>query len=146
MNTLSIGEQIKERRLELNLRMDDVAKRANTSRATLSSIENGKANYSINLLLKLFEILGLSFSISGNTSSINRDRASRINKKEDKKINRFLVMCIEAYAKYTNSSSQSAYKKMIDKGVINELKDDYEDMHGMSTTYINEYIRTRLGE
>ena len=29
-------------------------------------------------------------------------------------------------------------------GIINELKDDYEDMHGMSTYSTNEYIGKRL--
>ena len=33
---------------------------------------------------------------------------------------------------------------MSSKGVIEELKEDYEDMHGMSTYSINEYIEARL--
>ena len=37
-------------------------------------------------------------------------------------------------------------EKMLEKGVINELKEDYEDLHGMSTLYINDHISFLLGE
>jgi hypothetical protein len=55
-------------------------------------------------------------------------------------------MCVEQYALSVNKSSKYVYKALKDKGIIDELSDDYEDMHGMSTHSINEYIDKRLGE
>ena len=40
-----IGRKIKNKRLELNLRMDDVAKRVGITRSTLWSVENGSGYY-----------------------------------------------------------------------------------------------------
>ena len=90
MNDLSLlGNVIKEKRLALNLRMDDVAKRANITRATLWSIEKGSGNCSMNNLVKVMNVLGLSLSIDGMKNEyLNRNRASRINTSLDKKINR----------------------------------------------------------
>ena len=62
----------------------------------------------------------------------------------DLAINRFIVMCVEQYAFSVNKSSSVIYKELKTKGIIDELKDDYEDMHGMSTYSINEYIDKRL--
>ena len=62
----------------------------------------------------------------------------------DKEINRFIVMCVEQYASSVNQSSGVTYCKLNKTGIIDELIDDYEDMHGMSTYSINEYISRRL--
>ena len=62
----------------------------------------------------------------------------------DKKVNRFIIMCVEQYASSINKDSKTTYFEMSSKGVIEELKEDYEDMHGMSTYSINEYIEARL--
>ena len=62
----------------------------------------------------------------------------------DKKINRFIVMCVEQYASSVNSDSKTIYDILNKAGVIKELTDDYEDMHGMSTYSINEYIKARI--
>ena len=62
----------------------------------------------------------------------------------DLAINRFIVMCVEQYAFSVHKSSSVIYKELKTKGIIDELKDDYEDMHGMSTYSINEYIDKRL--
>ena len=58
-----IGQQIKTKRLKLNLRMDDVAKAVGITRSTLSSIENGTGNYTIDILLKLFSVLDIPFNV-----------------------------------------------------------------------------------
>jgi hypothetical protein len=73
-----------------------------------------------------------------------RKRATRTNSALDKKINRFIVMCIEQYASSVNKSSGTIYNELNKAGIIDELRDDYEDMHGMSTYSINEYIGKRL--
>ena len=63
---------------------------------------------------------------------------------KDKIVNRFIVMCIEQYAEYVNQPSSVVYQEMKKEGVINWLRDDYEDMHGMSTLYINDFIYSCL--
>ncbi len=146
-NKYQIGEAIKNKRLELNLRMDDLANNIGITRSTLSSIENGGGNYSIDTLLKILQFLDMSLDIDSNTNQkINRQRASRTNTINDKKINRFIVMCVEQYGYSINQDSKTTYQTLDEAGIINELKDDYEDMHGMSTAYINDYIHHRLGK
>lgn len=65
--------------------------------------------------------------------------------KTDMEINRFLVMCIKQYASATKESSKSIYNLLSRKGILQELIDDYEDLHGMSIYSINEYISKRTG-
>ena len=142
-NKFYIGKQIKTKRLKLNLRMDDVAKVVGITRSTLSSIENGTGNYTIDILLKLFTVLDISFNVEVDDVKL-RKRASRINSAQDKKINRFIVMCVEQYALVCNKNGSEVYKILKEKGILNELIEDYEDMHGMSTYLINEYISKRL--
>ena len=143
-NKFEIGEKLKNKRLQLNLRMDDVANEVGITRSTLWSIENGNGNYSIDILIKLLATLNLSFDIGAIDGDIDRNRATRTNTVLDKKINRFIVMCVEQFASSINRKSNNVYKELNDKGVINELIDDYEDMHGMSTYSLNEYIGKRL--
>ena len=138
-----IGKKLKSKRLELNLRMDDVAKEVGVTRSTLWSIENGNGNYTIDTLLKLLSFLNMSIDIDAQEQGIRR-RATRTTSALDKKINRFIIMCVEQYASSVNQGSCVIYTKRNEAGIINELKDDYEDMHGMSTYLINEYIDKRL--
>ena len=138
-----IGEKIKNKRLQLNLRMDDVAKEVGITRSTLWSIENGNGNYTIDTLLKLLNFLNMSIDIDAQEQGTRR-RATRTNSVLDKKINRFIVMCVEQYASSVNQSTNAVYFMLNKAGIINELKDDYEDMHGMSTYSTNEYIGKRL--
>lgn len=138
-----IGQKLKSKRLELNLRMDDVAKEVGITRSTLWAIENGSGNYTIDTLLKLVSFLNMSIDFGIQTQG-TRKRATRTNSALDKKINRFIVMCVEQYASSVNQSSRTIYNELNKAGIINELKDDYEDMHGMSTYSINEYIGRRL--
>lgn len=143
---LRIGKSIKEKRLEMNLRMDDVAKKANITRVTLWSIEKGTANCSIKSLFRVLNVLNLKMSFSGPDSTEGtRSRASRTNTLLAKKKNRFVIMCIEQYAASVGLNSGSLYVKMQQKGLLDELEADYEDLHGMSTMYLNDYIGSRLG-
>ena len=141
-----IGKILKNKRLEQNLRMDDVAKEVLITRSTLWSIENGSGNYSIDILFRLLDFYNMSFNINSPKAKTNKLRASRISKTLDKKINRFIIMCVEQYALSSNKSSKSVYKALYEKGIIKELTVDYDDMHGMSTYSINEYIDKRLGK
>ena len=142
-NKFEIGKKLKSKRLELNLRMDDVAKEVGVTRSTLWSIENGNGNYTIDTLLRLLSFLNMSIDI-GTQKQGTRKRATRTNSALDKKINRFIIMCVEQYASSVNQGSGAVYTKLNEAGIIDELKDDYEDMHGMSTYSINEYISRRL--
>ena len=147
MNSKAIGKAIKDKRLSLNMRMDDLAKEANITRQTLSSIENGLDNYSFSSLLKVLTALGMSIDIrTDEINKVRRHRATRMNTKLDKKINRFLVMTIEQYADSINSPSNEVYMRMKNKNLINLIKDDYDDLHGMSTVYLNDYIGALLGD
>ena len=147
MNSKAIGKAIKNKRLSLNMRMDDLAKEANITRQTLSSIENGLDNYSFSSLLKVLTALGMSIDIrTDEINKVRRHRATRMNTKLDKKINRFLVMTIEQYADSINSPSNEVYMRMKNKNLINLIKDDYDDLHGMSTVYLNDYIGALLGD
>ena len=123
--------------------MDDVAKEVGITRSTLWSIENGNGNYTVDALLKLLCVLNMSIDFDEQEKG-TRMRATRTNSALDKKINRFIVMCVEQYAASVNQGSGDVYNKLIKAGIIDELKDDYEDMHGMSTYSLNEYIDKRL--
>ena len=147
MNSVEIGKTIKDKRLSLNMRMDDLANKAGITRQTLGSIEKGASSYSFSSLLEVLSILGISLTISSsNDAKTNRDRATRINTKLDKKINRFLVMTIEQYADSIGSRSCDVYIRMKKKKLIDLIRDDYEDLHGMSTIYLNDYIGALLGD
>ena len=139
-----LGKIIKSKRLSLNMTMDDVAKQANITRATLWSIEKGNGNCSVNTLFNVLNVLGLSFDLDNEEPKTKRNRATRTNTKLDKKKNRFVVMCVEQYSAYKNKPSDYIYKIMLKNKVINELQDDYEDLHGMSNIYLNEYIDALL--
>ena len=144
-DTVFLGHKIKEKRLALNLRMDDVAKEVGITRPTLWAIEKGTGNYSASSLFKVMNILGLSLSVESNGSiDTTRNRASRLNTLLDKKINSFLIMCVEQYAHSVNRSSGEVYKEMKNKNVLNSIVEDYEDLHGMSTEYLNDYIGKML--
>ena len=147
MNEISLlGKTIKDKRLSLKLRMDDVANKAGITRATLWSIEKGAGNCSISTFLRILDILDLSFSIKNDNNNTFRSRATRINTRLDKKINRFVIMCVEQYANSINENSDIVYNKMLAKGIIKDLTDDYEDLHGMSQVYLNDYIDSLLNE
>lgn len=142
-NKIQIGKELKRKRLSLDLRMEDVAKEIGITRSTLWSIETGNGNYSVDTLLKLLNYLNMSIEIETQEQN-GRKRASKTNSALDKKINRFIVMCVEQYASSVNQKSRNVFKKLNDAGIVQELKNDYEDMHGMSTILINNYINQRL--
>lgn len=144
MNEIQLGNLIKSKRLERNLTMDNIASEAGVSRQTIGAIEKGQGNCSISTLLKIMNILDISISINDEDKHLKRERASRINSIKDKKINRFVIMCVEQYALSVNKPSSDIYKKMNKHGIINELEDDYEYLHGMSTIYLNDYIDSLL--
>ena len=59
-----LGKSIKEKRIKLGLTQLQVAEKAKIQNATLSKIENGKLNPSIQQIEKLSLILNLNITLS----------------------------------------------------------------------------------
>ena len=55
-------------------------------------------------------------------------------------------MCVEKYAESIKEPSELVFKEMKEKGIIEYLVTDYEDLHGMSTAFINQFIGGLLEE
>ena len=142
MNELkNIGFEIRKARLAKNLTMGYVASSIGITRATLFSIEKGNANFSVTTLLKLCNFLGISFVIGENLKEqANRSRASRKNTKRNKQINGFIIMCVEMYSKYKGLNDQRTYSLLKENNILNMLENDYDDLHGMGTEWLNNYI------
>jgi len=56
----------------------------------------------------------------------------------------FTTFCIEFYAEHTNSSGPQVYRKFADSGLLDLLKSDYEDLHGMSFEYLMQFFDNYL--
>lgn len=79
MSSQPISEQLKKRRLETGLSLSQLARRANTSVATLSRYENGWQRFELYTLRKLATALGCRLRVDlepMETSSPKRQRAS----------------------------------------------------------------------
>ena len=135
-----LTKQIRNARLAKNLSMEEVANKAGITRATLSEIENGNPNCAFGSYLKVLSILEIEVSVNSSVNSKHRKRATRKILKLDKKINHWVVFTIELYAKHVNKTTDIVYKKLEEKGLIDLLYNDYDDLHGMSPEYINEYL------
>jgi len=58
-----IGELVKKRRIELRMEQVDVQDYAEIGSTTLSRLEQGKANITIDRLEKILEVLGLELIV-----------------------------------------------------------------------------------
>lgn len=63
MNAEEIGELIRRRRKTLGIKQSDVAELAGIAVHTLSNIESGKGNPTLEILSKVLGVLGLRLSI-----------------------------------------------------------------------------------
>ncbi len=146
-NISNFGKAIKSKRLSLNMRMDDLANKANITRSTLYSIEHGSTKCSFKSIINVINALSLSLDITDYNKIRNRrSRATRTNKSIDKKVNRFIIFCVEQYASSINKNGKETYDLLNKNGIISELRNDYEDLHGMSPIYLNDYITGLLKE
>ena len=50
----------------------------------------------------------------------------------------FKVYCIENYAEYKNKSSSEVFEQFLKSELLDHIKTDYEDLHGMGKEYLNE--------
>lgn len=140
MNIKSLGKQIRETRLLKNFSMEEVASKAEITRATFSEIENGNPKCAIGSYLKVMSILDMDLSFTTFHSRGNRKRATRKILKADKKINHWVVFTIELYAEHVGKTSNAVYKVLEKTKLLDLLYSDYEDLHGMSPEYINDYL------
>ena len=144
-NKVFIGEAIKNKRIALNLTSEQLANACGISRSTLFSIENATGNYTIDALISVFNKLSLNLDIINVKKAEKvRKRASRINTKLDKKINRFVIMCVELYCTAKGKTSDELYPVLEKKSVISDLEDEYDFFHTLSSELINDYIDARL--
>lgn len=140
-----IGNRIRNKRISLDMTAEEVALKSHVSRATLSAMENGRGNVSLDALLRVLKTLDISLSFDeAYRSTSKRERVKRRFGQKQKRINRFIVMCVEQYAKFSNLDSASAYRALEKAGILDELEKDYEDLHGMSTQYLNEYFSASI--
>jgi len=58
-----IGTEVKKRRLALNMEQVDLQDYAEVGSTTLSKLEQGKANITLETLEKIFEVLGLEIVV-----------------------------------------------------------------------------------
>lgn len=67
MNIISLGQRIRETRLEHGMKQAELAQRASVSRATLSALETGQAaEIGLGKLLSILEQLGLTLSLESS--------------------------------------------------------------------------------
>jgi hypothetical protein len=50
----------------------------------------------------------------------------------------FIVSCVEFYAEHTNRGGSEIYSQFADSGLLDWLRSDYEDLHGLSFEYLME--------
>ena len=63
LTTIKIGKTIKKRRKELSLELKDLQDYSGVNYASISDIENGKANPTIKTVEKLLDALGMQINI-----------------------------------------------------------------------------------
>lgn len=57
----------------------------------------------------------------------------------------FISFCVEYYAQYISKPSNEVYEIFKKEKVLDLLKNDYDDLHGMSMEYIVQMIDEYLG-
>ncbi len=63
LTNIKIGKIIKKRRQELNLELKDLQDYSGVNYASISDIENGKANPTVKTVEKLLDALGMQINI-----------------------------------------------------------------------------------
>lgn len=139
------GNTIREKRLADGMSSNDLSNSVKISRATLSSVENGNGNVSFNTYLDLAEVLGINISFNcDKLSNPKRTRSPKRITKEKTKRNQFEIFCIEKYANHAGLISSTVYLLFKKEGLMNILRTDYEDLHGMGTEYLMHFFDSYL--
>ena len=58
----------------------------------------------------------------------------------------FKTYCIENYAEYKNISSSSVFEKFLNSKLLQHLKTDYEDLHGMGVEALMQFFDEYLAK
>lgn len=140
-----IGNTIKTTRVSEGISAEGLSNAVNISRATLWSIENGKGNTSINTYLDIAAKLGLKIDIGLHKTNVSEEKRApkRITKEKVKK-SQFEVFCIEKYATHIGLTGSSIYSLFVKQGLLDLLRKDYEDLHGMGTEYLMDFFDSYL--
>ena len=142
---VQIGNTIKNARLSGNISAESLANTAKISRATLWSIEKGMGNVSINTYLDIALALGLKIEIgTDKISSTKRRRSPKRFTKEKLKRNQFEVFCIEKYAQHVKKNSRDVYLQLKEEKLLDVIRSDYEDLHGMGIEYLIDFFDSYL--
>jgi hypothetical protein len=56
----------------------------------------------------------------------------------------FITFCLELYAEHKQTGSSEIYRLFKETGLLELLKTDYEDLHGMSFEYLNQFFDNYL--
>ena len=59
-----LGKRIKDRRKILKIRQEDLAEISGVALRTIVSVERGEGNPSLEILLKIAEVLGMEFQLN----------------------------------------------------------------------------------
>ncbi|MCM1538016.1 MAG: DUF3791 domain-containing protein [bacterium] len=58
----------------------------------------------------------------------------------------FEIFCVEHYADHINQESCKGYEQFKREGLLDLLRSDYEDLHGMGMEYMVQFCGEYLGE
>jgi hypothetical protein len=51
-----------------------------------------------------------------------------------------MTFCIELYAEHIGIESPDVYQKFLSTGLMEFIRKDYDDLHGMSFEYLNQFF------
>ena len=58
----------------------------------------------------------------------------------------FIIFCVEFYAKHTDRTGPEVYEEFERTGLLRELNEDYEDLHGMGMEALMQMFDEYLGK
>ena len=58
----------------------------------------------------------------------------------------FKAFCVEFYAKHADKTGPEVYAEFEESGLLKELDDDYEDLHGMGMEALMQMFDEWLGK
>ena len=98
-NWIEIGERIQTRRNQLNMTQEQVCKHLDIYQTYYSRIENGKVGVSIEMLLKLCEILDVSadYVLTGKISNKNESLLVEYYNKLNEKQKHYITQHIKLF-------------------------------------------------
>ena len=84
--------------------------------------------------------------VAGTKPQKLRLDAIRIGRKRTMSKTSFKTFCIEFYANHTDRTGPEVYAEFEKSGLLKELDDDYEDLHGMGMEAVMQMFDEYLGK